>query len=182
MSRKTVNKLLFIWDWDEEERWLNEMADQGWHFVKYGFPCRYTFEQGEPGAYQYRLQALNSRIGSKESQDYLAFLREMNIELVNSYLFWVYLRKPNDGLPFELFSDVESRIKHMRRFALIPFLCAMMLCLNLMWGASTLLTYGGFFGMMLVLLECLLAVLMIYGVTRMAMKYRELEKQRQWHE
>ena len=182
MNRKTVNKLLFIWDWDEEERWLNEMADQGWHFVKWNFPCRYTFEQGEPGAFQYRLQALNNRIGSKESQDYIAFLREMDIELVDSYLFWVYLRKPNDGQPFELFSDVDSRIRHMRRFMLIPLCCLLILCINLMWGAPTLITYGGFWGMALVMLECLLACLMIYGATRMAVKYRELEKQKQWHE
>lgn len=182
MNRKTVNKLLFIWDWDEEERWLNEMAAQGWHFVKYTPPCRYTFEQGEPAAYQYQLQALEHKIGSKESQDYLAFLRDMDIELVHSFLFWVYLRKPNDGQPFELFSDVESRIKHMRRFALIPLLCLIMLCLNLMGFAPTLIAYGGFLGGVLVALECVMAVLMVYGLTRMTVKYHELLKQQQLHE
>lgn len=182
MNRKTVRKMFFIWDWDEEERWLNEMASQGWHFVKYRFPNQYTFEQGEPGAWQYRLQALEKKIGSKESQDYLAFLRDLDIELVNSYLFWVYLRKPNDGTPFELFSDVESRLKHMRRFMMIPTLCLLMLCLNLIWGASTLLSYGGFWGSFLVTLECILAVLLVYGVTRMSVKYHELEKQKQINE
>lgn len=182
MNRKTINKLLFIWDWDEEERWINEMAAQGWYFVKYAFPCRYTFEQGEPGAYQYRLQALNNKLGSKESQDYIAFLRDMDIELVDSYLFWIFLRKPADGKPFELFSDVESKIKHMRRFALIPLSCLLMLCLNLMWGAPTLISFGGVLGMALVILECLLAMLLIYGLTRMYVKYSELERQRQLHE
>lgn len=182
MSRKTVSKLLFIWDWDEEERWLNEMAAQGWHFVKYRFPCFYTFEQGEPGAYQYKLEALEHRVGSKESQDYIAFLKDMDIELMDSYLFWAYFRKANDGQPFELFSDAESRIKHMRRFALIPFACLMLLCGNLMFGAETLLRYAGIFGVVLVLLEMFLALLMVYGLTRMVVKYKALEKQRQLRE
>lgn len=182
MERKTVNKQFFIWNWDVEEQWLNDMAAQGWHFVKFGFPCRYTFEKGEPGAYQYKLQALENRIGSKKSQDYLAFLRDLNIELVDSYLFWVFLRKPSDGQPFELFSDVESKLLHMRRFAMIPLLCLMLLCINLMWGAPTLITYGGFLDGMLVGMECVLAALMIYGLTRMVVKYQELAKQQQLHE
>lgn len=182
MNHKTVNKLLFIWDWDEEERWLNEMAAQGWHFLKYSFPFRYTFERGKPSAYQYRLQAMDNRIGSKESQEYLAFLRDMDIELVESYLFWAYLRKPNDGQPFELFSDVESKLKHMRRFSFIPLACLMMLCVNLMWGAPTLIAHGGLPGMVLVVLEVLLSMLMLYGLTRMGVKYYELQKQKQIHE
>lgn len=182
MNSRTINKLLFIWDWEEEEQWLNEMAAQGWHFVKYNFPFRYTFEQGEPGAYQYQLQALEHRIGSKESQDYIAFLRDMNIELIDSYLFWAYLRKPGDGQPFEIFSDVESKLKHMRRFMFIPLLSLLLLCGNLMFGAATLLRYGGTLGMTLVVLEAVLAVLMVYGLTRMTVKYQALEKQRQLHE
>ena len=182
MNRKTVTKWLFIWDWEEEERWLNEMSAQGWHFVKYAFPFRYTFEQGEPGAYQYRLQALNDRLGTKDTQDYLAFLHDLDIEFVDSYFFWVYLRKANDGKPFELFSDVESKIRHMRRFALIPLLCLIVLCVNLMWGAPILLEHGGFFGFLLVGIEMVLAVFMVYGLTRMMTKYHSLEKQRQLRE
>lgn len=182
MNRKKVRKYLFIWDWEEEERWLNEMAAQGWHFVKYTFPFSYTFEKGEPNAYQYCLQALDSKMGSKETQDYLAFLRDMDIEFVDSYLFWVYLRKANDGKPFELFSDVESKVRHMRRFALIPFCSLIMLCINLIWGAQVLLRHGGLFGYLLVALELLLSALMIYGLTRMASKYLALKKQRQLRE
>lgn len=182
MNRKSVYKMLFIWDWEEEERWLNEMAAQGWHFVKYSFPFRYTFERGEPGAYQYCLQALEHKIGSMESQNYIAFLRDMNIEVVDSYLYWVYFRKPADGQPFEIFSDVESKMNHMRRFALIPLLCLIVLCLNLMWGAPILIDNGGVMGLLLVVLEIIFAVLMVYGLTRMTVKYLELAKQQQLHE
>lgn len=182
MNRKTVKKLLFIWDWDEEERWLNDMAAQGWHFVKYTFPFRYTFEQGEPSAYQYQLQALEHKVSSKESQDYIAFLRDMDIELVDTYLFWAYFRKPNDGQPFQLFSDTDSKLRHMRRFALIPLISLIILCVNLMLGAPTLIAYGGILGLVLVLLECFLTVLLVFGLTRMMVKYSELTKERQLQE
>ena len=182
MARKTVSKLLFIWDWEEEESWLNEMSAQGWHFVKYTFPFQYTFEQGEPGAYHYRLQALQHRVGSRESQEYLSFLRDMDIELVESYLFWAYLRKPADGEPFDIFSDVESKLTHMRRFALIPLCSLLLLGFNLIWGAPILVKQGGFLGGVLVTLEVLLALLMVYGLFRMTSKYCELEKQRQLRE
>ena len=32
-EKKTVFKLFFVWDFEKEERWLNEMAREGWvHF------------------------------------------------------------------------------------------------------------------------------------------------------
>ena len=29
-ERKTVDKWWFVWDYDKEEKWLNDMARQGW--------------------------------------------------------------------------------------------------------------------------------------------------------
>ena len=182
MNRMKKYKQFFIWQWDEEERWLNEMAAQGWHFVKYRFPGYYTFEQGEPGAYQYRLEAMEHRIGSKEAQDYIAFLRDMDIEVMDSYLFWAYFRKPANGKPFEIFSDVNSKLKHMKRFALIPFACLMLLVINLIWGGPVLVGQGGAFGLVLVLLELALAFLLLCGLEQMMVKYRELTKQQKIHE
>ena len=54
-ERKTIYKLWFVWDYDKEERWLNEMASNGWALVDVGF-CRYTFERSEPGEYSIRLE------------------------------------------------------------------------------------------------------------------------------
>ena len=30
-EKKTVFKLFFVWDFEKEERWLNEMAQEGHH-------------------------------------------------------------------------------------------------------------------------------------------------------
>ena len=42
---KTVWKWYFVWDFEKEEEWLNEMAEQGWILSSVGW-CRYTFTKG----------------------------------------------------------------------------------------------------------------------------------------
>ena len=54
-ERKTVYKWFWVWDFEKEERWLNEMALDGWALVGVGW-CRYTFERTEPGEYTIRLE------------------------------------------------------------------------------------------------------------------------------
>ena len=47
-EKKTVFKLFFVWDFEKEERWLNEMAQEGWVLDNTGFSF-YTFVRCEPG-------------------------------------------------------------------------------------------------------------------------------------
>ena len=51
---KTIRKWFWVWDFEKEERWLNDMAESGWALVSVGF-CRYSFERCEPGEYIVRL-------------------------------------------------------------------------------------------------------------------------------
>lgn len=48
-------------------------------------------------------------------QEYLRFMEDAGIEQVASLGRWVYFRKQTDGGAFELFSDIDSRIKHLWR-------------------------------------------------------------------
>jgi hypothetical protein len=112
MSGKVVHRL--YWDYEKEERWLNEMASQGWHFVRYRL-SGYHFEQGEPGEWIYRIELLPAEPRSAASQEYLALLLDTGAEAVTTHARWVYLRRPAALGPFELFSDLESRIGHYRR-------------------------------------------------------------------
>lgn len=43
-EKKTVFKLFFVWDFEKEERWLNEMAQEGWVLDNTGFSF-YTAEK-----------------------------------------------------------------------------------------------------------------------------------------
>jgi hypothetical protein len=49
------------------------------------------------------------------SQEYLRFMDDAGIETVATYMRWVYFRKRADGTPFEIYSDLDSRIAHYQR-------------------------------------------------------------------
>ena len=112
--RKTVRKWFWVWDFDKEERWLNEMAAQGLALVSVGF-CRYDFEECAPGAYQVRLELLENQPSHAESQKYIGFIEETGAEQVGRFMRWVYFRKKTADGPFDLYSDLASRIKHLKR-------------------------------------------------------------------
>lgn len=38
-EKKTVFKLFFVWDFEKEERWLNEMVQEGWVSVAVSTGC-----------------------------------------------------------------------------------------------------------------------------------------------
>lgn len=116
--KHTVYKIFTIGAYEKEEKWLNEMAAKGMILTDVGF-CRYVFEEGTPGEYTYRLELLNHLPSHIESVSYLKFLEDTGVEHVGSYLRWVYLRKKVQDGTFELYSDVDSKIKHYKRITLI---------------------------------------------------------------
>ena len=94
--RTIIRKWFWAWDFDKEEAWLNEMASEGLALVSVGW-CRYEFEPCEPGEYIVRLQLLEKKRRSPESEEYLAFLEETGAEHVGSWMDWVYLRRKASG-------------------------------------------------------------------------------------
>lgn len=118
--RKTVRKWFWVWDFDKEEQWLNDMAAQGLALVDVGF-CRYTFEECDPGAYQVRLELLENKPCHEESRNYIRFIEETGAQQVGGFMRWVYFRKKTADGPFDLFSDLQSRIKHLKRIIALIF-------------------------------------------------------------
>lgn len=127
-------KLFMAWEHEAEEKWLEEMESQGWHFSSYHL-FYYVFEKGEPNRYQYRLEMLPELPSHPESRRYIEFMADMGVDVVDTYLRWVYFRKPYDDTPFELYSDLDARIRHLTgilRLLLAPILlvfCNMINCL-----------------------------------------------------
>jgi hypothetical protein len=69
MTSKVVHRL--YWDFEKEERWLNEMAAKGEDLVRYRLGS-YHFERGEPSEWVYRIELIPSRPGSEAGRDYLS--------------------------------------------------------------------------------------------------------------
>ena len=73
--KQRIRKLFWAWEFEKEEKWLNEFAKQGYALTDVGF-CRYDFEPCDPGAYEYRLEFLEHFPSHKESADYIRFMEE----------------------------------------------------------------------------------------------------------
>lgn len=115
---KTIRKVFWLWDFDKEEAWLNEMSAQGLQLQKVGF-CRYTFQQGIPGEYTYRLEMLDNLPSHRSSIDYIQFIESTGAEHIGTLFRWVYFRKKTELGGFELFSDLTSRIQHLNRILIL---------------------------------------------------------------
>ena len=102
------------WDFEKEERWLNDMAAKGLALSDYTW-CRYAFEETPRGKYLYRIELLENLPSHPESQAYLRFLEENGVEVVTSYMRWVYLRRNAADGPFDIYTDLDSKIRHYKR-------------------------------------------------------------------
>lgn len=128
--RRIIKKLFFVWDFDKEEKWLNEMAAKGLCLVSTGF-CKYEFEDCIPGEYRICLQLLEKSPRNPEMQKYIEFLEDTGVEHVGSFTRWVYFRKKASEGDFTLFSDNTSRVKYLS--SILSFI-ALIVGLNLYIG------------------------------------------------
>ncbi len=102
------------WDYEKEEKWLNEMSAKGMALTDYSWG-RYVFEEKANNQYTYRIELLKDMPTHPESIAYLRFLEESGIECVATHMRWVYLRKKTLEGSFDLYTDIESKIKHYKR-------------------------------------------------------------------
>lgn len=160
-ERKTVRKWFWVWDFDKEEQWLNEMAMSGWALVSVGW-CSYTFEECEPGEYTIRLEMH----GADDS--YISFMRETGADYIGRVFAWIYFKKLSAEGEFDLYSDIDSRISHLRRISLM---------LAVIGGANLAI---GFFncmnGVRLGAVNLIVATVLMYGLGRIHGKKEALEK------
>ena len=112
--KKTVRKLFWAWQFEDEEKWLNQMAQDGWALCDVGF-CRYTFEQCEKGEYTFKLELLANHTGHSESVKYIDFITDTGAEYIGNVLRWVYFRQKTASGSFELLSTRATRIKFFER-------------------------------------------------------------------
>lgn len=164
---KTLHRNFWVWEFEKEERWLNEMAQEGWALQNAGF-CTYTFEKTEPGQYIIRLAMLDS------APDFESFMGELEAQSVGHCFSWGYFRRSAQLGPFDMFSDVDSRISHLNKIGqMVRLLCLA----NLLIGVT-----NTFSGASLAWLNLLCATFLAYGLGRISSKRKSLMEERQLHE
>jgi len=179
--KRTIWKWFWVWSYDKEEKWLNDMSAIGLQLCYVGY-CRYVFDEGEPDEYTYRLEFLEKHPYNAESLRYIKFLEETGVEYIGSVFRWVYFRKKADDAGFDIYSDIESRIKHLKRLLLLIGSIGGM---NIVIGANNLSRMifpgHGAFGS-IGMINLILGLICAYGFLRIYLKYRKLKKEKLLHE
>ena len=163
----TQYKWFWVWDFDKEEKWLNGMADSGWALKSVGF-CKYTFEACEPGEYIVRLEMHDS------DPSYVSFMEDTGAEYVGRVVKWIYFRRKSALGAFDLFSDIDSRIDHLKRIYRLAWLFGIM---NLIIGVMNSFN-ASHFGW----LNLLVCSLLMYGAGIMKGRMDMLAAERELRE
>lgn len=176
--RHTIKKLFWAWDFDKEEKWLAECAAKGLALVSVGY-CRYDFEECTPGAYHVRLELLDNPPSHPESMQYLKFLEETGAEHVGSYMRWVYLRRPAEYGPFDLFSDNASRVRHLGRIIALLWPLMTLLLISSMYNIWLGITWSSIVNLVCGCIVLPLLVLVNIGLWKLSKKRNLLKKEAQ---
>ncbi len=111
-NKKTVPHLSsYAIDPERIEEQANRMAKEGWLLEKFGSLFS-TYRRGKAGEYEYRVQVKEAGM---DRLTYVAELAEFGIEEVGGVGDLLVLRKKADGSPFELYSDLDSRIAQQKK-------------------------------------------------------------------
>ncbi len=163
-ERITVHKWLWAWDFEKEERWLNEMAMDGWALCEVGF-CRYVFERTEPGEYIIRLEL------HPHDDRYIEFMHDTGAEVAGRIFAWVYFRRKSELGAFDIFSDIDSKIEHLNKIGRM---------LAIIGGANLIIGFVNSFNPVVRIgwVNLLCATLLMYGLGRIHGKKEALEKER----
>ncbi len=102
-------KFRLYYDKDKETEWLNEMCAQGWAMTTF-FAGFYSFDKCQPGEYIYQVD-IQDTFG-KVPNDYRELMKEMDVEIIQNWGYWILLRKKATDGEFELYTDTESLIEH----------------------------------------------------------------------
>ena len=163
-ERMTVKKWIWVWDFDKEERWLNTMAQQGWVLDRLGF-CRYEFVRCEPGEYIVRLEM------REHDEGYLSFMADTGAEYVGRMVKWIYFRRKAELGAFDLFSDLDSRLEHLKKISwMLRFVGIANLAIGLANSINPYVSLGW--------VNLLCATLLMYALGRIEGKQEALERDR----
>lgn len=179
--RQVVHKLFFIWDYEKEEAWLNEMAAKGLALISVRF-LAYEFENTLPGEYHVCVQITEHSSRHPETAHYIHFLEETGVQHVGTIVRNSYFRKKTADGPLDLFSDNASLIKHMNY--ILAILYALM-CPNLFNFFMSICNYmmnrrslGTFF--FLNALICLFPIgLLCVGIVKLSVRKKKLKQEQQ---
>jgi len=179
---KTIYKVIFEWEDEKEEKWLEQMAEKGWRLVSVA-PCVYKFQRSESEKVVFRLDYKMS--SDKDYQEYLMLFKDAGWELFATFSNWHYFKiKPENKEVPEIYNSSKSKAQKYRRLLkILPGVLALVPPYWLLFSPSFgFINYGKnstFTGFLLVLhILFILSILITVGVAlKVWFKIKKLESE-----
>ena len=178
MEENTIRKIKWFWSWqdEQEEAWLRNMSQKGWHLSSIGLPCIYRFRAGEQRDYVYRLDY--QTFPKKDKQEYQQLFRDAGWEHIGEMSAWQYFRKEvKEGETLEIFTDVESKVtKYKRVLAFLAFFVVILIApLPSIWGDPP---YSLSYSLWIILrvISLLAMGVFMYAIIKIMLRIRQLRK------
>ncbi len=133
-------------DKEAEEKWLNQMAADGWAMESF-FGGIYQFSACEKGAYTYRVD-FGDKLFSI-SEDYRELMQDAGIQIIQTWGYWVILRKKTSEGAFMLYTDIEHYQKIRRMFKIVTIIELICLFIELYVGAVEGIVLGYAFALLI---------------------------------
>lgn len=153
-------------DYEKEEVFLNDMSSKGWALKQYTW-CKYTFEEAPNSEYIYRLELLDNLISHPDSQRYIQFMEDTGAEFVTKYIRWAYFRKKASEGEFNIYSDIDSRLKHYRKifsfFSILTGMNVIIGIMNIYHSFEAILSGRGLISLLTIIFMLVFAVIPMYN-------------------
>ena len=115
-NKKTIIKAIFAWEDEKEEKWLEQMAADGWKLTSVA-PYVYHFERSQPEKVVFRLDYKNSI--DKDYSEYLALFEDAGWELHTTFMGWHYFKiNPENQDAPEIYNSAKAKAQKYRRLLL----------------------------------------------------------------
>lgn len=176
---KTVFKAIFAWEDEKEEKWLEQMAVEGWKLTSVA-PYIYKFQRSEPEKIIFRMDYKNTL--DKDYQEYLSIFKDAGWEMFATYANWHYFKiKPENEKTPEIYNSGKAKAQKYRRLLLgmVPLFPIYVILLNPAFRYSESTTDGFFYGLLgaIKIVMTLLLLLMVYAFIRIFAKIKKLESE-----
>lgn len=176
---KTVFKAIFAWEDEKEEKWLEQMAADGWKLISVA-PYVYKFQRSEPERVIFRLDYKFTN--DKDYQEYLTLFKDAGWELFATFANWQYFKisPENHEIP-EIYNSGKAKAQKYRRLLVgfIPMLPIYMCLLNPAFGFFDFERYTTIRGFLTALYAFfgLFFLFMVFALIKVLNKIRKLESE-----
>ncbi|MCR5187687.1 MAG: DUF2812 domain-containing protein [Treponema sp.] len=133
-DKKTVFKFFSLFEYEEEEKYLEKQHKNGWKVTGFTLPGFYKFEKCQPEDVCYRIDFTDER--GPQSQEYRQLFADNGWEFLWAVNGFTIFRKPSSSEQEggkEIFTDKESKINMLLKIQkrrllplLVIFLCAVL--------------------------------------------------------